>query len=115
MSQRVVVTGMGAITPLGIGFKESWQNLLKNKTGIKKAGKLKGYDFRCTIGSPMPKEVFTEEFHRENKMRMDDPFYSAANYIMREAIETSGIDMGSGLHVPRDRVGISIANLGEAL
>jgi 3-oxoacyl-[acyl-carrier-protein] synthase II len=112
---RVVVTGMGAITPLGIGFKESWSNLLKNKTGIVKAEKLEGYDFKCRIGSPMPSQVFGEEFQRDNKMRMDDPFYSVANYIMKEAIETSGIDMGSGLHVPRDRVGIAISNLGEAL
>jgi hypothetical protein len=46
---------------------------------------------------------------------MDDPFYSVSNYIMKEAIEDSGLDMSDMLHVPRDRVGISIANLGEAL
>lgn len=112
---RVFVTGMGAITPLGIGFKESWKNLLLNKTGIVKQAELTGYDFRCLIGAPMPAEVYTEQFHKDHKMRMDDPFYSVSNYIMKEAIEDSGLDMGGTLHVPRDRVGISISNLGEAL
>ena len=84
---RVVVTGMGAITPLGVGFKKSWQNLLLNKTGIKKVGELKGYDFKCRIGSPMPEEVYSEQFHQEHKMRMDDKFYTVSNYIMKEAIE----------------------------
>jgi hypothetical protein len=48
-------------------------------------------------------------------MRMDDTFYSVSNYIMKEAIQDANLDLGPGLHVPRDRVGISIANLGEAL
>ena len=46
---------------------------------------------------------------------MDDAFYSVSNYIMKEAIEDAQLDLGSNLHVRRDRVGISIANLGEAL
>lgn len=112
---RVFVTGMGAITPLGIGFKETWQNIIKNKTGIVKMGELAGYDFRCRIGSPMPEEVYTQEFHKEHKMRMDDPFYSASNYIMKEAMKDANLDMKGKLHVPRDRIGISISNLGEAL
>jgi 3-oxoacyl-[acyl-carrier-protein] synthase II len=33
-SRRVVVTGLGAITPLGIGVKQTWSNLLASKSGI---------------------------------------------------------------------------------
>jgi len=32
--QRVVVTGMGAITSLGVGMKKNWENLLKGATGL---------------------------------------------------------------------------------
>ena len=32
--KKVVITGLGAITPLGIGVKEYWQNLIAGKSGI---------------------------------------------------------------------------------
>ncbi len=35
MTQRVVITGMGAVTPIGIGKEEYWQNLLKGTSGVK--------------------------------------------------------------------------------
>ena len=33
-NRRVVVTGMGAVTPLGLNARETWQNLLAGKNGI---------------------------------------------------------------------------------
>ena len=35
-SRRVVVTGLGLITPLGLGLKENWENLIAGRTGFKK-------------------------------------------------------------------------------
>lgn len=34
-SRRVVVTGLGLVSPLGIGVKQNWENLLAGKTGVK--------------------------------------------------------------------------------
>ena len=31
---RVVVTGMGMVSPIGVGVKENWENALKGKSGI---------------------------------------------------------------------------------
>lgn len=44
--KRVVVTGVGAITPLGLTLEETWQNLLKGKSGIAKITRFstEGYD-----------------------------------------------------------------------
>ncbi|MCK5597047.1 MAG: hypothetical protein KAJ04_06335, partial [Candidatus Eisenbacteria sp.] len=33
MSKRVVITGMGAVTPLGLSVQESWESLLAGKSG----------------------------------------------------------------------------------
>lgn len=63
----------------------------------------------------MPAEATSEAFHEEHKMRMDDPFYTISNYILSEAIKDSGLDITNLTHIRRDRVGIQIANLGEAL
>jgi len=34
LSKRVVVTGLGMVSPIGVGVKESWANLLLGKSGI---------------------------------------------------------------------------------
>ena len=47
--KRVVITGMGVITPLGMAVDEYWGNLLKGKSGIKQ-GVLADYsEYPCTI------------------------------------------------------------------
>ena len=33
-SKRVVVTGMGIVSPIGVGLKENWENILKGVSGI---------------------------------------------------------------------------------
>jgi 3-oxoacyl-[acyl-carrier-protein] synthase II len=45
-SRRVVVTGLGAITPLGIGVKQTWSNLLASKSGIVSTSQL-GKEFEA--------------------------------------------------------------------
>lgn len=39
MRERIVVTGMGTVTPLGIGVSETWKNLIEGKSGIRKLEK----------------------------------------------------------------------------
>ena len=36
MRERVVITGMGMITPLGLNVEETWQNIIEGKSGVKK-------------------------------------------------------------------------------
>lgn len=115
--QRVVVTGMGAITPVGVGIEASFQNILKGKTGMVKLDpKDMAFNFKCLVGSPMPKEVKTPEFHEEHKIRMDDIFFSQSNWIFKEAMRSAKLDLTQdNLPVKRERIGLIIANLGEPL
>mmetsp|Transcript_48292 Transcript_48292/g.35468 ORF Transcript_48292/g.35468 Transcript_48292/m.35468 type:complete len:93 (+) Transcript_48292:210-488(+) len=39
----------------------------------------------------MPAEVFSDEFHDENKMRMDDKFFTFAHFLTHQAFEHSGL------------------------
>lgn len=114
MSKRVFITGMGTINPLGIGLKNSFKGLLKGDTAtvaLPNAGDT--YGFKCLVGGPMPEECYSEEFHEEHKMQMNDSFYSISNAIFKEALADSGLNLESIKR--KDRVGIIIANLGEAL
>jgi 3-oxoacyl-[acyl-carrier-protein] synthase II len=52
--RRVVVTGMGMVTPLGCGVEPSWQNVLAGKSG---AGRVRGFevdDLACQIACQVP-------------------------------------------------------------
>lgn len=114
MSRRVFITGMGTINPLGVGVKNSFKNLLKGDTAttaLPDSGITAG--FKCLVGGKMPDEVYTEEFHNEHRMQMNDSFYSISNAIFKEALEDSGLNLAAIKR--KDRVGIIIANLGEAL
>lgn len=95
-------------------MKQSWQGLLKGDTvtrSLPDAGQTAG--FKCLVGGVIPDECYTEEFHQEHKMQMNDSFYSISNAIFKEALADSGLNLESIKR--KDRVGIIIANLGEAL
>lgn len=63
----------------------------------------------------MPDEVFSEQFHDKWRLKMDDPFYTACNYILLEACEMANLDLKDITHINRDKIGICISNLGEPL
>lgn len=60
---RVVVTGMGMVTPIGVGVNENWSNLLAGKSGISKITdnipELKGC--KSQIGGQLPKHFNFKE------------------------------------------------------
>jgi 3-oxoacyl-[acyl-carrier-protein] synthase II len=54
--QRVVVTGMGVVSPIGVGIEENWRNILNGVSGIvsvKDEPELKG--LKSQIGGKLPK------------------------------------------------------------
>ncbi len=53
--RRVVVTGLGMVSPLGCGVEVSWQRLLAGKSGAKKIDTFDVSDLRCQIGHFIPK------------------------------------------------------------
>ncbi len=55
--RRVVVTGMGVVSPLGSVLEEVWQRLLSGHSGIAQVVKFRSDDFSCRIGG----EIFTDE------------------------------------------------------
>src|SRR5829696_381770 len=52
--RRVVVTGVGVISPIGIGQAAFWENLLGGKSGIRKITTFDPSGFPCQIGGEVP-------------------------------------------------------------
>ena len=49
MSRRVVVTGVGMVTPLGTGTEKTWKGLLDGRSGIGKITQFDSTEFSCQI------------------------------------------------------------------
>ena len=54
MSKRVVITGVGVVSPIGIGTRAFWENLLAGKSGIKRIAQFDPSGFTCQIGGEVP-------------------------------------------------------------
>ncbi len=52
--RRVVVTGMGMVTPLGIGVEASWRNLLAGRSGVRRIDRFRVDDLPCRIAGLLP-------------------------------------------------------------
>src|SRR5579871_3843240 len=102
--RRVVVTGMGAVSPLGLDVEESWSNLLAGESG---AAQITHFDhsdypvhFACEVKGLDP----TQWIDRKQARRMDR-FVHLILAAARQAESDSGLDIAK----EADQVGASIA------
>ncbi len=94
MSKRIVVTGMGAVTPIGIGVPRFWENLIAGTCGI---GEITRLD---TEKLPLHRAAEVKDFkpkeHLSMRLVMDlEPFMQYAYVSAEEAIAQSGLDTHS--------------------
>ena len=54
MARRVVVTGLGLVTPVGCGVETAWSNLLSGKSGAQKIDHFDVSDLGCKIAALIP-------------------------------------------------------------
>ena len=52
--KRVVVTGMGLVTPLGCGTDLNWQNLISGKSGAGTISRFDASNFKCKVACEVP-------------------------------------------------------------
>ncbi len=57
MNKRIVVTGMGALTPLGCGIEQIWQRLLAGQSGIRRLPPELIGDLSISIGGQVPDRI----------------------------------------------------------
>ena len=90
--KRVVVTGIGAITPLGKSFTETWENMLQ---GVSGAGLITRFDassfktkFACEVKDYDPLDYFDRK-----ELRKLDPFAQYGMIAADQAIEDACFDL----------------------
>lgn len=90
--KRVVVTGIGAVTPIGNDAKTFWQNIKNGVCGIDKVTAFDAEGFKTQIAGEI-KDLDIEKYIDKREMRKMDRFTQFALIAASEAMEDSGIDM----------------------
>ena len=90
--RRVVVTGMGAVTPLGNTAEEFWANIKAGKVGIGPITKFDTTEYRAKVAGEV-KDFKADEFMDFKTAKRMEPFsqYAAAAALM--AVKDSGVDI----------------------
>ncbi len=105
-SRRVVVTGMGIISPLGNELETTWQNILAGKSGAKTVTKFDVTDYPTKFAAPV--ENFDDVNHLDVKTkRRVDEFVQYGLVASKHAIENSGLELNS---IDSSRIGVSIGS-----
>lgn len=90
--KRVVVTGLGAVTPIGNNVSTFWNNLLAGKSG---AGRITKFDpslFRTQIAAEL-KDFDPANYLDKAEIKRTDPFTQYAMAAAAEALKDSGLDI----------------------
>jgi 3-oxoacyl-[acyl-carrier-protein] synthase II len=95
--RRVVVTGMGMVSPLGCGVEATWANLLASRSGARHIDDFKVDDIACQIAHRVPTGDYAEgKFNADEWMdvkdqRKVDPFIIYAMAAAQQAIDDAGV------------------------
>ena len=106
MERRVVVTGMGAITPIGNNVEEFFNGLIEGKCGIDNITLFDTEKFKVKLAAEVKEYNPEEHFDRRSAKRLDR-FSQFAMIAAREAIKDSGITKEN---TDMERVGIVVSS-----
>lgn len=90
MSKRVVVTGMGVVSPIGNDVKSFWDGLVSGKNGIDKITRFDASEFKATLAAEV-KDFDASEYMEKSEARKLDRFSQFALAAAAQAVSESGI------------------------
>jgi 3-oxoacyl-[acyl-carrier-protein] synthase II len=104
--RRVVVTGLGLVTPVGIGVENAWRNLLEGVSGISQITHFDASAFASTVAGEV-KDFNATDFISAKDARRMDRFIQFGLAAGIEAVQDSGIEV---TEENAERIGVSIGS-----
>ena len=104
--RRVVVTGLGVVSPVGIGVKTAWDNIIAGRSGIAQITKFDASAFTTSIAGEV-KDFNVEDFIPAKDARRMDAFIQYGLAAAIEAVKDSGI---VATEENAERIGVSIGS-----
>lgn len=106
MSRRVVITGMGAITPIGLGVDNFWEGIKANKIGFAPITKFDTEGYKCKLAAEV-KDFDAKEYMDPKAAKRMELFCQYAVAATKEALEDAQLDMEKE---DAFRVGVSVGS-----
>ncbi len=106
MAERIVVTGMGAISPLGHSANESWENAIHGVSGVGPITQFDTSDYLVKIACEV-KDFRPEDYMEAREARRRDRFTQLAAVAAQEAMRQSGLDVKAE---KPERIGLIISS-----
>ena len=91
--RRVVVTGMGAVTPIGIGVEEFWNSLKETKLGFGPITRFDTTDYKAKVAAEV-KDFVAKDYMDFKAAKRMELFCQYAVAAAKEAFDQAGLDMG---------------------
>lgn len=107
MERRVVITGMGVVTPLGLELETYWQNLLAGRSGIVEITRFDTSGYDCRIAGEIRDFDPKLYFNNPKEHKRTDRFAHLAMAATKSAMRDSGIDLE---RVNRERFGVLVSS-----
>lgn len=104
--RRVVVTGLGIVSPLGVGIQDNWQRIVEGKSGIGTIDRFDANGIACTIAGEAD-EFKVEDYLAPKEARKMDRFIQLGMAAGMDAFTDSGLEVDDG---NADRIGVYIGS-----
>jgi len=104
--RRVVITGMGMVSPVGLSVKESWENILAGKSGIAPITHFDTTGFSTTFGGSVKNFDVSNYLSPKDAKKMD-PFIHYGIAASMEAIKDSGLEV---TEQNAERIGVAVGS-----
>lgn len=105
-NKRVVITGMGALSPIGNDVKTTWENALKGVNGIDSITRINTDDYNVHLAGEL-KDFNIEDYIDKKEARRMDRFTQYAVVAAREAVKDANLEIND---TTADRIGVWIGS-----
>jgi 3-oxoacyl-[acyl-carrier-protein] synthase II len=106
MQERIVITGMGTVNPLGLGVSETWKNVIGGVSGVGRITQFDSTPLQVHIAAEV-KEFHAEEYMDPKEARRRDRFEQFAIASAREALTQAGLEITAST---AGRIGVIISS-----
>ena len=103
--KRVVVTGLGMLSPVGSNVTSSWKKIIEGSSGVKVIDKFDTSDFETKFAATV--DINPEDYLDKKETRRTDPFIQFGLIASKECLDDSKIDLEN---IDLDRFGVSIGS-----
>jgi len=112
MNSNIVMTGMGAVTPLGVGVDTYWSNMIAGRSGIRHITRFDASDLPVTFAGEVP-DFQPEDFMTRKQAREMELFMQFGYAAAEEALRDAGLteDEKGVMPLPKERIGVVLGTV----